>query len=269
MLRWLVNGRAVAEAPVYFGDLSTDSALAELTHHVEATTLAVPGVLPEGAEVSFQVEENELIGIIGPNGSGKTTLLNLISGVYTPDQGEIWYRGRRIDGLPAYTVAALGIGRTFQVTKVFRRMSVLENLLVPALASPRAPTYAQAMEQALEVATFLRLVHLKDEYARNLSGGQQKLLELGKVLMLNPDLIMLDEPFAGVHPQLKEELHRYIRALHGSGKTFLIISHDMHSIFGLSQRLLVLSGGEKIVEGDPERVKEDERVIEAYLGEEE
>ncbi len=218
-------------------------------------------------ELFFQVQENELIGIIGPNGSGKTTLLNLISGLYTPDRGEIYYRGQRIDGLPPYTIAALGIGRTFQVTKVFQRMSVLENLLVPALASPRSPGYSPSLERALEVATFLKLIHLKDEYARNLSGGQQKLLELGKVLMLNSDLIMLDEPFAGVHPKLKEELHHYIRVLHQSGKTFLIISHDMQSIFGLSQRLLVLSGGEKIVEGDPALVREDNRVIEVYLGE--
>ncbi len=219
-------------------------------------------------ELSFKVEENELVGLIGPNGSGKTTTLNLISGALKPSAGRITFRGRRIDGLPPYVIARRGIGRTFQVTRVFRRMSVMENMMVPALAIPKAEggSEGEQKERALEILSFLKIDHLRDEYARNLSGGQQKLLELGRILMLNPEVIMLDEPFAGVHPQLKMAIHDYIRQMHKEGRTFIIISHDLQSIFGLSKRLIVLSEGRKICDGVPEEIREDERVVEAYLG---
>ena len=217
--------------------------------------------------LSFKVGENELLGIIGPNGSGKTTTINLISGALKPTAGRITFRGRRIDGLPSYEIAKLGIGRTFQVTQVFRRMSVLENMLVPALSIPKSDGGTDQTERALEILKFLKLDHLKSEYARNLSGGQQKLLELGRILMLDPEVIMLDEPFAGVHPKLKMEIHEYIREMHREGRTFIIISHDLQSIFNLSERLIVLSEGRKICDAAPGEVKEDERVVEAYLGE--
>ncbi|MFQ6117980.1 MAG: ABC transporter ATP-binding protein [Candidatus Bipolaricaulia bacterium] len=219
--------------------------------------------------LSFKVEESELLGIIGPNGSGKTTTINLISGAFKPTAGRITFRGKRIDGLPSYEVAKRGIGRTFQVTQVFRRMSVMENMLVPALSIPKSDGGAETdqTERALEILEFLKIGHLKEEYARNLSGGQQKLLELGRILMLDPDVIMLDEPFAGVHPELKMEIHDYIREMHKEGRTFIIISHDLQSIFDLSERLIVLSEGSKICDGTPEEVKNDERVVEAYLGE--
>lgn len=215
--------------------------------------------------VSFKVEGNELIGLIGPNGSGKTTLVNLIDGIFKPTQGTITFRGERIEGLPPYEIAKRGIGRTFQITQVFQRMTVLENLMVPALAASAKKGRQQLTEKALEVLDFLTLDHLKDGYARDLSGGQQKLLELGRVLMLNPDIILLDEPFAGVHPKLLEKIYSYIRKLHNDGKAFIIISHDMNSIFTLSERVMVLNHGEKIADGDPNRVKYDEEVIEAYL----
>ena len=219
--------------------------------------------------LSFKVGENELLGIIGPNGSGKTTTINLISGALKPTAGRITFRGRRIDGLPSYEIAKRGIGRTFQVTQVFRRMSVMENMLVPALSIPKSDGGSETdqTERALEILKFLKIDHLKNEYARNLSGGQQKLLELGRILMLDPEVIMLDEPFAGVHPKLKMEIHDYIREMHREGRTFIIISHDLQSIFNLSRRLIVLSEGRKICDGTPQEVKEDERVVEAYLGE--
>jgi len=219
--------------------------------------------------LSFKVEENELLGIIGPNGSGKTTTINLISGVLKPTTGKITFRGKRIDGLPSYEIAKRGIGRTFQVTQVFRRMSVMENMMVPALSIPKSDGGSQTdhTKRALEILEFVKTDHLKEEYARNLSGGQQKLLELGRILMLDPDVIMLDEPFAGVHPELKMEIHSYIRKMHKEGRTFIIISHDLQSIFNLSKRLIVLSEGRKICDGSPEEVKNDTRVVEAYLGE--
>ncbi len=219
--------------------------------------------------LSFKVEENELLGIIGPNGSGKTTTINLIGGAFKPTEGRITLRGKRIDGLPSYEIAKRGIGRTFQVTQVFRRMSVMENMMVPALAIPKSNGGSETdqTKRALEILGFLKLYHLRKEYARNLSGGQQKLLELGRILMLDPEVIMLDEPFAGVHPELKMEIHDYIREMHKEGRTFIIISHDLQSIFDLSKRLIVLSEGRKICDGTPQEVKDDERVVEAYLGE--
>jgi branched-chain amino acid transport system ATP-binding protein len=218
--------------------------------------------------VSLQLSGNDLVGLIGPNGSGKTTLVNTIGGIYKPDGGKIVFNGRNIGRLKPNEVVQHGIGRTFQVTRAFRRMTVMENMLVPALALPSEKGRKAWEERAREVLDFLTMDHLRGDYGRSLSGGQQKLLELGQLLMTNPDLLLLDEPFAGVHPKLMETIFEYITTLHRQGKAFIIISHDMSSIFTLSRRLVVLNYGEIIADGDPEEVKYDEGVIEAYLGEE-
>jgi branched-chain amino acid transport system ATP-binding protein len=218
--------------------------------------------------VSLHLSGNELVGLIGPNGSGKTTLVNTIGGIYKPDGGEIVFNGESIGHLKANEVVQHSIGRTFQVTRAFRRMMVMENLLVPALALYPERGRKAWEERAREVLDFLTIDHLRNDYARSLSGGQQKLLELGQLLMTDPDLLLLDEPFAGVHPKLMDTIFEYITTLHAQGKAFIIISHDMTSIFTLSQRLVVLNYGEIIADGDPEVVKHDEGVIEAYLGEE-
>lgn len=219
--------------------------------------------------ISITLSGNELVGLIGPNGSGKTTLVNVIGGIYKPNKGRIVFNGANIAGLKPNVVAKHGIGRTFQVTRAFRRMTVMENLLVPGMAHEPQRGRKAWQERGREVLEFLTMDHLRNDYARNLSGGQQKLLELGQVLMTNPSLILLDEPFAGVHPKLMETIFEYITTLHSQGKAFIIVSHDMDSIFTLSERLIVLSYGDIIADGDPQVVKHDETVIEAYLGEEE
>jgi branched-chain amino acid transport system ATP-binding protein len=213
--------------------------------------------------VEFAVPEGELIGLIGPNGSGKTTLVNLLTGHLVPESGDVYVRGRRATGLAAYDFAARGVGRTFQMTQLFRRMSVLENMLVPGLTRPQS-TRAGAAARAHVHLEFLGLAHLEHLPAKNLSGGQQKLLEIGRALMLDPTILFLDEPFAGVHPYLRGEIVERIRALHASGRTFVVVDHDMEAIQQLAGRLIVMARGQIIADGPPPLVRADRAVLAAY-----
>ena len=216
-------------------------------------------------QVSFEIETGELVGLIGPNGSGKTTFLNVLSGFYRPEQGSVWFEGRSIVGREPSALAAEGIARSFQVTKIFRRISVLENLLVPGLtdwsAAPR-----EAVEKGHAILDGLELGHLAREPAANLSGGQAKLLEFGRIMMLEPKLVLLDEPFGGVHPTLKRLMHDTLRDWNARGTSIILISHDMGSIFDLCRRIVALQNGRVIANGPPEAVRSDPAVLRAYLG---
>ncbi len=217
-------------------------------------------------EIDLEVRQGEVVGIIGPNGSGKTTLMNLINGIIKPDNGEIIFQHHRITRFKPHKIAALGMARTFQITKVFNEMTVLENLLAAIPVNSR-----QNREDRIKTATeLLRLVGLEgkiNDPAAALSGGQKKLLEFARALMLNPKLMLLDEPFAGVHVSIVARLSDMIERMKKENRTFIIVSHDIHTISKLSDRVVVMNEGKKIAEGKPEEVSADREVIKAYLGE--
>jgi len=231
-------------------------------------------------ECSFKVVEGSITGLIGPNGAGKTTLFNVITGHYKPDKGQILFQGQDISGLPPHQIFQKKIYRTFQITREFSQMTVLENLmLMPEqqigekiwntwfrFKSIRHQEKA-LKEKALDVLEFVDLIALKDEFAGSLSGGQKKLLELARSMMADPKMVLLDEPGAGVNPTLMEKLMTKIRQLcEEEGITFLLIEHDMALVMNLCNPIIVMSEGKKLTEGTPEEVKTGERVLEAYLG---
>jgi branched-chain amino acid transport system ATP-binding protein len=213
------------------------------------------------AGVSLRLEPGRIYGLIGPNGSGKTTLFNCITGLERRDGGRVLFNGERIDGLPAHRIAVKGIGRTFQVIRIFPELTALENLLVVTRGDRAA-----AQARALDMLHFVKLEGLKGEYAGNLSYGQQKLVEFVRMLMRDPTLILLDEPAAGVNRTLLNDLLGAVRQLRDQGKTVLLVEHDMKVVMGLCETVFVLDHGEKIAEGPPGRIQADERVIEAYFG---
>ena len=228
---------------------------------------------------SLSVTKGTITGLIGPNGAGKTTLFNVISGIFKPDGGEIQFNGEKIDGLPSHRISQKGILRTFQIPRVLNRMTVLENLLLyPQRQRGERPwtnliQHRKVLGQeqdirnrALEILVFVNLIPLKDAYAMELSGGQKKLLELGRVLMADPQIILLDEPGAGVNPTLMNELIKRILQLQEKGLTFLLIEHDMDLVLKLCDPVIVMTEGRKLTEGNFSEIRKDERVLEAYLG---
>ncbi len=229
---------------------------------------------------SLSVRRRTITGLIGPNGAGKTTLFNLITGFLKPTSGHILFQGERVDGLPPHRIFHRGIVRTFQIPRELKTMTVLENLMLvppnqvgeqiwnPLLFGFRVSRQERRIyEKALEVLEFVDLVHLRDEYAANLSGGQKKLLELARTLMTDPAMILLDEPGAGVNRVLMRKLVDNIETLcRELGITFFVIEHDMDLITRLCNTVIVMSQGEFLAEGSPEEIKRDERVLDAYLG---
>ncbi len=212
--------------------------------------------------ISLGVPERSIIGLIGPNGSGKSTLINVVSGLLSADAGSIVYKGQDITNLRIHKVSRLGLVRTFQISRPFAEMSILDNLL----AVSQQGLTREVRRRANEVLAFVGLERVADQKAGAVSYGQQRLVELGRVLMLDPELILLDEPVAGVNPTLIEQLKDLILELHEQGKSFVIVEHNVQLVSDVCQRLVVLHNGEKIADGSVDEVQRNPEVIGAYLG---
>jgi ABC-type branched-subunit amino acid transport system ATPase component len=229
------------------------------------------------SDCTIEVEEGSITGLIGPNGSGKTTLFNVITGYERVDSGEVYLGARRITNAPPDKVFTAGIGRTFQLTRVFARLTVMENMIVAAHHGERSRAgrswnpLARAggpatRRRAMELLEFTGIAKHAGDRAETLSYGQRKLLELSYVLIADPEIVLLDEPAGGVNPTLIALLGDRIRELNAQGTTFLIVEHNMDFVMGLCQRVTVLDYGTAVVTGPPEVIRSDHRVLDAYLG---
>jgi len=231
---------------------------------------------------SFSVEEGSLTGLIGPNGAGKSTTFNCIAGVHNPTSGHVYFRGEDITDLPPHRVADRGLVRTFQIARELPEMTVLENMMLaprgqtgeglahavaPGLRSGVVAEEEELRERAWETLEFFEIDHLAGEFAGSLSGGQRKLLEMARVLMTDPEMVLLDEPLAGVNPTLERKLLDRIHDLREDGLTFLLVEHDMDVIMNNCEHIIVMHQGRVLAEGDAEAIRSNDRVIDAYLGE--
>ncbi|WP_332899327.1 ABC transporter ATP-binding protein [Haladaptatus sp. CMSO5] len=230
---------------------------------------------------TFKVERGTMTGLIGPNGAGKSTTFNLIMGTHKPDAGTVQFNGHDITGHPAHEIANSGLVRTFQIARELADMTVLENMMlapkhqkgealwrsvVPFARNDVVMQEHELLDRAWGMLEFFEIDHLAEEYAGNLSGGQRKLLELARALLTDPDMLLLDEPFAGVNPSLEKRLLKHIHELREQGYTFLIVEHDIDLIMNNTSHVIVMHQGKVLTEGPPEQVKANEDVIEAYLG---
>lgn len=268
---------------------STDSAIEEAAKRVpRGLPLRVQnlrktfGGITAVDDASFAVEEGTLTGLIGPNGAGKSTTFDCITGALSPTNGTVHFKNREITGLQPYEIANRGLVRTFQIARELSEMTVLENMMLapdgqtgetllhsvtPGLRGSVIEQETELRNRAWETLEFFELDHLAGEYAGNLSGGQRKLLEMARALMCDPEMILLDEPLAGVNPSLERKLIQRIHDLRDAGYTFLLVEHDMDVIMNNCDPIIVMHQGTVLTIGSTEEIRNDERVIEAYLGE--
>jgi ABC-type branched-subunit amino acid transport system ATPase component len=230
-------------------------------------------------DLSFTINKGTITSLIGPNGAGKTTVFNILCGFCPPDSGCAYLDGKRITSLPTYQIAKAGLGRTFQDIRIFPQITVMENLML-ASKTPAGESFfgalgqtgkvkqeeKEAQKQALEYLDFVGLTEKKDQLAENLSYGQRKLLELARALATEAQLLLLDEPTAGVYPETRTKILKLLRELKEKGKTILFIEHDMRTVMGISETVIVMNYGKKITEGPPDDIRNNAQVIEAYLG---
>ncbi|MDD3023158.1 MAG: ABC transporter ATP-binding protein [Syntrophomonadaceae bacterium] len=229
---------------------------------------------------NLDVDESAIFGIIGPNGAGKTTLFNIITGIYTPTEGDLVFQGRNINQAATHKIACLGIARTFQNIRLFNKLSVLDNVRIGCHGISKSGFFSslfglpsmlheekQIKEESKQLLTLVGLYDKREEYAENLAYGEQRRLEIARALALKPTLLLLDEPAAGMNSGEKAELMILIRQIRQDMKlTILIVEHDMNLVMNICERIAVLDYGRKIAEGSPSEVKSDERVIQSYLG---
>ena len=219
---------------------------------------------------SFDVQKGKICSLIGPNGAGKSTLFNCVSRVYKIDSGNIFLNNNRIDNLAAHKIASLGVGRSFQLTRVLDELSVTENLVLHTASGFNLNLFNAAVTKedhlkAEKIMDFLGITHLRNSSMKELSYGQKKLLDLGSVLMSDPEYILLDEPAAGVNPRLLETILERIQLLKNQGKTILLVEHNMELVMGISDNVVVMAAGEIISSGTPKEVQSNQKVLDVYL----
>ncbi len=223
------------------------------------------------------IERNTIVGLIGPNGAGKTTLINILTGILKPNSGEIFFRGENITGLKPHELARIGIARTFQTTRLFNERTVLENILMvqlPAVISDQKKSFFNNLtgrkinsDKAEELLHFVGLSSYRDSQAKNIPFAQQRFLAIGLALAINPEILTLDEPVAGMNPSEVQEMIYLIQRIWNQGKTILLVEHNMRMVMSCCQSIVVLNYGKKIDEGTPEEITKSKIVIQAYLGE--
>jgi len=280
-----------AETPTATTRISADDARKALVGLASEPGVSKPDpiVVADGVRRSFggltavdvdhvEIQRGVITALIGPNGAGKTTFFNLLTGFDQPDQGDWSFNGTSLKGVGAYKVARMGMVRTFQLTKVLSKLSVLENMRLGLTDQLGERFWASTLkflwrrqeasntEQARELLARFKLDKKEQDYAGSLSGGQRKLLEMARALMVSPELVMLDEPMAGVNPALKQSLLGHVKSLREEGMTVLFVEHDMDMVRDISDWVIVMAQGKIIAEGPPDSIMADQRVIDAYLG---